>query len=147
MPITGLDHVVVTVSEVDAAVDFYTRLPGVEHVTYGGESGYDDGTNVSDDSESTSDDDTRHALRFGSQKINLHEAGDEIEPRAPEAEPGDADLCLLTDADGDALAAEVRDAGLAIELGPVKRTGARGTLTSVYLRDPDDSLIEIATYA
>ena len=135
MPITGLDHVVVTVSDVHAAVDFYTRIPGVDHVTYGG-------GNAGNDA-----DPTRHALRFGSQKINLHEAGDEIEPRAPEAQPGDSDLCLLTDVDVDGLVDEVRDAGLAIELGPVERTGARGTLTSVYTRDPDGSLIEIATYA
>lgn len=131
MPITGLDHVVVTVSDIDAAVDFYTRLPGIEHVTYGG----------SDDAP------VRHVLRFGDQKINLHGAGDEIEPRAPAAEPGDSDLCLLTDGDPDDLAAEVETAGIRIELGPVERTGARGTLTSVYIRDPDGSLIEIATYA
>ncbi|WP_418284291.1 VOC family protein [Halorubrum sp. DTA46] len=131
MPITGLDHVVVTVSDVEAAVDFYTRLPGIEHVTYGG----------------GGDGPVRHALRFGDQKINLHEAGDEIEPRASAAEPGDSDLCLLTDADPAALVAEVEAAELRIELGPVERTGARGTLASVYIRDPDGSLIEIATYA
>ncbi len=131
MPVTGLDHVVVTVSDLDAAVAFYTRLPGVEHVTYG-------------DGDTT--DTTRHALRVGAQKINLHEAGDAIEPRAPEAEPGDSDCCLLTDVDADGLTAEIAGGGLDIELGPVERTGARGSLTSVYLRDPDGSLIEVATY-
>lgn len=125
MPVTGIDHVVCTVSDLDAAIDFYERLPGVEHVTYG---------------------DDRHALQCGDQKINLHEAGDPIEPRAPEAEPGDSDLCLLTDAPAGDLRAEIEGAGLEVELGPVERTGARGTLTSVYLRDPDGSLIEVATY-
>ena len=132
MPVTGLDHVVVTVSDLDAAVDFYARLPGVEHVTYGG---------------SDTTDAPRHALRVGDQKINLHEAGDEVEPRAPAAEPGDSDLCLLTDTAAENLAAEVADAGIDSELGPVERTGARGTLTAVYIRDPDGSLIEVATYA
>lgn len=128
MPVTGLDHVVVTVSDIDAAVDFYTRLPGIEHVTYGG-------------------DGTRHALRFGEQKIDLHEAGDDIEPRASAAEPGDSDLCLLTDDEPGDLVAEVEDVGIPIELGPVERHGAYGTVTSVYVRDPDGSLIEVATYA
>mgnify|MGYP005861972453 CR=1 FL=1 len=144
MPVIGLDHVVVTVSDLDAAVAFYTRIPGVEHVTYGGGDG--DTADKAVDNEGDATEEARHALRVGAQKINLHESGDAIEPRAPKAEPGDSDLCLLTDVDADRLAVEILDADLDVELGPVERTGARGTLTSVYIRDPDDSLIEVATY-
>jgi catechol 2,3-dioxygenase-like lactoylglutathione lyase family enzyme len=86
----------------------------------------------------------RVALRFGAQKINLHEAGAEIEPHARHPQPGSADICLLIEDDVDAAAERLRDAGVAIELGPVDRTGAQWPIRSVYLRDPDDNLVELS---
>src|SRR5215218_8820022 len=115
MRIAGLDHLVLTVADPDATVAFYERL-GMRREVFG---------------------DGRLALRFGSQKINLHRAGSEIAPHARRAIPGSGDICLLVEGD---LAA----AGIAVELGPVERTGAQGPIRSLYLRDPDGNLVELA---
>jgi catechol 2,3-dioxygenase-like lactoylglutathione lyase family enzyme len=88
----------------------------------------------------------RHALRFGDSKINLHLAGHEFEPKADRSTPGSADLCLLTDVDVTNVVAELQRHGVVIDQGPVERTGARGTLISVYVRDPDANLIELSQY-
>jgi catechol 2,3-dioxygenase-like lactoylglutathione lyase family enzyme len=122
MSIRSLDHLVLTVADLEATVAFYERIGMRSEVFDGG----------------------RVALRFGSQKINLHMAGAEIEPHARLATPGSADLCLIVDAPLEQIEKELRDAGIAIELGPVPRTGATGPIRSLYVRDPDGNLIELA---
>lgn len=120
--IDALDHVVLTVASIERTIAFYEKL-GMTAVSFG---------------------DGRRALRFGRQKINLHEAGREFVPKALRPMPGSADLCFLTATPVAEVAREFSAAGIAIEEGPVKRTGAVRPLMSVYLRDPDGNLIEIA---
>jgi catechol 2,3-dioxygenase-like lactoylglutathione lyase family enzyme len=125
MPIDRLDHLVLTVRNIEATCDFYTRVLGMTLVTLGN---------------------GRKAVQFGSQKINLHEAGKEFEPKAQRPTPGSADLCFIT---GDPLPdviAHIRAYGVTIIEGPVRRTGAIGEMASIYLRDPDGNLIEISNY-
>ena len=86
----------------------------------------------------------RKALRFGDQKINLHRAGYEFEPKAKRPTPGSADLCFIAKTPLAEVVAHLGRSGVAIELGPVEREGAAGPLLSVYIRDPDENLIEIA---
>lgn len=119
-----LDHLVLTVRDLRATCDFYARALGMEVVTSGG---------------------GRTALRFGDQKINLHVAGEELEPRAARPTPGSGDLCLLARQPLAQWTERLKAAGVAIELGPVRRTGARGPIESIYLRDPDGNLLEIAS--
>lgn len=123
--ITRLDHLVLTVRDIAATCDFYSRVLGMAVVTFG---------------------EGRTALSFGNQKINLHQAGREIEPHAGRPMPGSADLCLITDDEPAATLSALQAHGVAIELGPVQRTGALGAIESIYLRDPDGNLIEIARY-
>jgi len=125
MRIQRLDHLVLTVSDVDRTVDFYTRGLGMRAETFDGD---------------------RRALGFGGQKINLHESGREAEPRAARPTPGSGDLCLVTDTPLDQVHEHLRSQGISVELGPVRRTGAMGPMTSLYVRDPDDNLVEIASY-
>ena len=125
MRIDRLDHLVLTVADLDVTVDFYVRVLGMEEVTFG---------------------QGRRALAFGSSKINLHERGREFEPKALHPTPGSADLCLIVDEPIDAVIAELRAAGVAVEEGPVRRTGATGAILSCYLRDPDQNLIELSNY-
>ncbi|MFQ5624146.1 MAG: VOC family protein [Paracoccaceae bacterium] len=127
---TGLDHFVLTVGDIDATVAFYTRVLGMTPERFDAA----DGT-------------TRAALKFGAQKINLHRQGREFEPKARTPTPGSADFCLLTDAPLDDWRLHLLSEGVAVEAGPVRRTGARGPITSLYLRDPDGNLVEIASYA
>ena len=91
--------------------------------------------------------DGRTALTFGRQKINLHQAGRELDPKARHPTPGSGDLCLITEAPIEALVAHLQACGVEIEAGPVARTGAVGPIQSVYFRDPDGNLIEVARYA
>jgi len=121
--VESLDHLVLTVTDIAATEAFYARL-GMEPVTFG---------------------DGRRALRFGRQKINLHQAGAEFEPKAARPTPGSGDLCFLVAGPLDAVQAGLEAAGIAIEEGPVARTGAVGPLCSLYVRDPDGTLIELAT--
>ena len=86
----------------------------------------------------------RKALRFGRQKINLHEAGKEFEPKAKRPTPGALDLCFIADRPLDDVIARLGALGASIIEGPVQRTGATGPIRSIYLRDPDQNLIEIA---
>lgn len=123
--VSGLDHLVLTVGDIDRAVGFYQRVLGMHPVTFGA---------------------GRRALEFGTSKINLHEAGREITPHAASPVPGSADLCLITAATPDRVLAHLGAEGVTVEAGPVPRTGARGPITSIYIRDPDGNLIEIASY-
>lgn len=126
MRIDRLDHLVLTVHDLDATVAFYTKVLGMEAVTFRG---------------------GRRALTFGHSKINLHEAGREFEPKAARPTPGSADLCLIVDEPVDRIITELASHGVPLEEGPVDRTGATGPLLSVYVRDPDDNLIELSNYA
>ncbi len=123
MNITQLDHLVLTVKDIDATCRFYAEHLGMEIITFG---------------------DNRKALRFGSQKINLHQLGNEFEPKADKPTSGSADLCFLSDTPLEDIMAEVQLAGIAILEGPIQRTGASGPIQSIYIRDPDDNLIEIS---
>ncbi|MEU9025408.1 VOC family protein [Actinomadura sp. NPDC048394] len=125
MRIDRLDHLVLTVADIDATVDFYTRVLGMEAVVFGA---------------------GRRALAFGTSKINLHEAGREFEPKAARPSPGSADLCLIVDGPLGDVVADLERHAVPIEEGPVERTGATGPITSVYVRDPDRNLIELSTY-
>lgn len=121
--VTALDHLVLTVRDLQATIDFYTRALGMHEVTFAG---------------------GRKALGFGSQKINLHLAGREFEPKAQQPTPGSGDLCFLSDMPVEQYAAHLAALGIEVIEGPVARTGAVGPLLSIYLRDPDLNLIEIA---
>ncbi len=123
MQIERIDHVVLTVRDLEATCRFYERVLGMQPETFG---------------------EGRRALRFGTQKINLHEAGKEFEPKAATAMPGSADLCFRTATPISEVTAQFRSYGVLVELGPVPQTGARSQLQSVYIRDPDGNLIEIA---
>lgn len=126
MKITALDHLVLTVKDIDAACAFYERVLGMESVTFGA---------------------GRRALRFGNQKINLHRAGKEFEPKARAPTPGSGDLCFIAGEPLSEVERHLRASGVEIIEGPVARTGAVGAITSLYLRDPDGNLLEIANYA
>ena len=125
MRIDRLDHLVLTVADIDATVDFYTRVLGMEAVTFGA---------------------GRTALAFGRSKINLHRAGHEFEPKAHRPTPGSADLCLIAEGPLERVIEDLAEHGVPIEEGPVERTGATGPIRSVYFRDPDLNLIEVSTY-
>ena len=125
MHIEAIDHLVLTVRDLDAAVAFYTRVLGMEAVTFGA---------------------GRRALAFGAQKINLHQAGREYEPKAAVPTPGSADLCFLTRTAPAAVLEHLRACGVPAVEGPVTRTGARGAIVSVYFRDPDGNLLEVSSY-
>jgi catechol 2,3-dioxygenase-like lactoylglutathione lyase family enzyme len=125
MRIECLDHLVLTVKDISATCDFYSRVLGMEVITFG---------------------ENRKALAFGLQKINLHEAGHEMEPKAHRPTPGSADLCFITPAPVSQIIEHFSRLGIEIIEGPVKRTGAQGPIESIYLRDPDGNLIEISNY-
>ena len=123
MRIARIDHVVLTVRDVDATIAWYERVLGMSSVTFG---------------------EGRRALAFGDQKLNLHQAGREFEPNARAPHPGSVDICFTTDVSLDEVARHLARERIAVELGPVSKTGARSALRSLYLRDPDGNLIEIA---
>ncbi|AZV49397.1 MULTISPECIES: VOC family protein [Bacillus] len=123
--IKRLDHLVLTVKSLQETIRFYTSVLGMQEETFG--SG-------------------RKALRFGNQKINLHEAGHEFEPKAQHPLPGSADLCFITDEPINKVVEHLTKMNVNIEQGPVKRTGALGPIISVYIRDPDQNLVEISEY-
>jgi catechol 2,3-dioxygenase-like lactoylglutathione lyase family enzyme len=123
--IDRLDHLVLTVADIDTAVDFYTRVLGMQAVTFGA---------------------GRTALTFGHSKINLHRAGHEFEPKARRPTPGSADLCLIAADPLERVITELAAHGVPVEEGPVERTGATGPILSVYFRDPDQNLIEVSNY-
>ena len=121
--ISSLDHLVLTVRDPDATVRFYVEGLGMELREFG---------------------EGRKALHFGSQKINLHLAGGEFEPKAARPTPGSADLCFLTARPLAEISERLVSLGCPVLEGPVARTGASGPLLSIYIRDPDGNLIEIA---
>ncbi|WP_313290487.1 VOC family protein [Stutzerimonas nitrititolerans] len=123
MQISHLDHLVLTVADLDVTTDFYSRVLGMQAVTFG---------------------EGRKALAFGGQKINLHQAGREFEPKAERPMPGSADLCFIVATPLEKVIAHLERQGVAILEGPVRRTGATGPIRSVYLRDPDLNLIELS---
>ena len=122
--IERLDHLVLTVRDLDATCRFYARVLGMRVETVEG----------------------RTAVHFGRQKMNLHRAGHEFEPKAKHPTPGGGDFCLITTTPLAEVVHHVEACGVKIELGPVPRSGAIGQMSSIYFRDPDDNLVEIANY-
>ncbi len=120
--ISHIDHIVLTVRDIDRAAAFYERVLKMEVVTFAG---------------------TRRALRFGNQKINLQTLGQETRNYAG---IGSGDLCLITEMETDALLAHLEAEGVEIKEGPVAKTGAIGPITSIYFNDPDGNLVEVARY-
>lgn len=125
MRIDRIDHIVITAFDVERTIDFYTRVMGMKAITFG---------------------EGRRALEFGRQKINLHQAGREFEPKALKPVPGSLDLCFITETPLAEVAAHLKSNGVAIAEGPVPKTGALGPMTSIYFRDPDGNLIEVSNY-
>ena len=123
MQLDAIDHVVLTVRDIPATVAFYTRVLGMREEVFGA---------------------GRHALVFGRCKLNLHQAGREFEPKAAQPVPGAVDLCLIARTPLADIADQLAAQGIAIEQGPVERTGAQGPLLSLYVRDPDGNLIELS---
>jgi catechol 2,3-dioxygenase-like lactoylglutathione lyase family enzyme len=123
--IERIDHVVLTVHDMEATLKFYMTYLGMELVSF--QAG-------------------RKALRFGSQKINLHQKGHEYDPVAQSPTPGAMDLCFITNRPIAEVQTFLENSGVKIESGPIERTGAIGKLNSIYLRDPDLNLIEISNY-
>ena len=123
--VTALDHLVLTVADVEATARFYAQVLGMAMARSDG---------------------GRVALEFGVQKINLHPAAAPYEPHAALATPGTGDICFVTTLDLDAIMRRLESAGVPIELGPIERSGARGLMDSIYFRDQDGNLIEVARY-
>jgi len=119
-----LDHLVMTVRDIEATCDFYSRILGMEVVTFG---------------------DARKALIIGDLKINLHQFGREFKPHAKYPSLGSEDLCFLTDRSMEQIVSHLLENRVRIVEGPVERTGASGPILSVYVSDPEGNLIEIAT--
>lgn len=125
MQIQNIDHIVLTVTDIEKTIEFYTHILGFQVVTFG---------------------DNRKALTFGNQKINLHQKGHEFEPKAEHPTTGSADLCFISTTDIHDVLAELKHKNIEIIEGIVDRTGALGKIKSVYFRDPDQNLIEISNY-
>lgn len=125
MRVTRLDHLVLTVKDIAVSVEFYQTVLGMKKVVFGHQ---------------------RIALSFGDQKINLHQAGAEFEPKAAAATPGSADLCFVVSHNIEEVIAHLNALQIEIIEGPVLRTGATGRINSVYIRDPDCNLLELSEY-
>lgn len=125
MRIDAVDHLVLTVKDIEATCAFYSKALGMNVVNFG---------------------EGRKAMTFGSQKINLHQHAQEFEPKAYRPTPGSGDFCLITSVALPEVIAHLKTCGVDLIEGPVKRTGAVGTLLSVYFRDPDLNLIEVSNY-
>lgn len=123
MKISHLDHLVLTVSNIETTCHFYQTVLGFEVITFKG---------------------NRKALKFRNQKINLHQQGNEFEPKALQPTPGSADLCFISATPISEVVAYLNQLNIQIEEGPVERTGAVHPILSVYIRDPDQNLIEIS---
>jgi|SRR5581483_2166887 len=125
MLIRSLDHLVLTVQDIERTVRFYESL-GMRRESFG---------------------EGRVAMKFADQKLNLHQAGAEIAPHAARPTPGSADLCFLVDGRLEEVAEALAAAGVAVESGPLRRTGARFPIDSLYVRDPDGNLVELSSRA
>ena len=126
MHVTGIDHLVLYATDVERTCEFYTdTLDIAERETFAG---------------------GRVALSFGRTKLNLHQAGDEYDPHAADPAPGSADFCLVVDEPIADVESRIERAGVEIVEGPGTRTGSRGEMRSVYVRDPDGNLVEFAHY-
>lgn len=125
MQITKIDHLVLTVTCIETTCRFYERTLGMKAIQFA---------------------DSRRALTFSHYKINLHQIGNEFEPKAGRPTAGSADLCLITDSTAAEIQAHLVSQNVEIEQGPAPRTGANGPITSFYFRDPDENLIEVSTY-
>ena len=127
MPIAidRIDHIVLTAFDVQRTIDFYSKVLGMEPITFA---------------------EGRRGLAFGRQKINLHVAGAEFEPKAAHPGTGTADFCLITETPLDEVQDQFAAHGVPIEVGPVTKQGALGPMRSIYVRDPDQNLVEIAVY-
>ena len=123
MKISKLDHFVLTVKDIEKTVSFYTSVMGMKKEVFG---------------------QGRVALKYGDQKINLHEFGNEFELKASKPMPGSADLCFVTKTPLNEAISHVKGFGVEIIEGPVERMGAKGSILSFYFRDPDNNLIEVA---
>jgi catechol 2,3-dioxygenase-like lactoylglutathione lyase family enzyme len=123
MKITAIDHIVLTVVDIDQTVQFYQTVMGMAVERFG---------------------EGRIALKFGNQKINLHQQGKEFEPKAENPTPGSGDFCFLTETKLEDAMEHVTSLGVEIIQGPIARTGATGPLLSFYFRDPDKNLIEVS---
>jgi catechol 2,3-dioxygenase-like lactoylglutathione lyase family enzyme len=123
MNIDRVDHLVLTVQDISRTCEFYQQVLGMEVVTFG---------------------ENRKALKFGHQKLNLHGVGYELEPKALRPTVGAIDLCLISNTPLQEVIAHLNLCGVAVDLGIVERTGAMGMIRSIYIRDPDGNLIEIA---
>ena len=124
MNILRLDHLVLTVNDIDKTVEFYEKLGMKKEIFQG----------------------NRVALKFGQQKINLHKLGNEFEPKAFNIKEGSADLCFIIDMDLENVKEYLNSKNIEIEEGIVERTGAIGNIKSIYIRDPDMNLIELSNY-
>ncbi|NLR66385.1 VOC family protein [Chitinophaga varians] len=125
MKISHLDHLVLTVADIEATCRFYQEILGMEIQTFAN---------------------NRKALKFGQQKINLHQKGNEFEPKATHPTPGSADLCFITGTPIREVKEELINKNIPLLESEVKRTGANGPIISVYFRDPDGNLIEVSNY-
>ncbi len=121
-----LDHLVITARDVEATCRFYETVLGMRRETFGEGS---------------------IALHFGRQKLNVHPHPSPVEILAKNPRPGAADLCFIVEMPLAEVIAHLKACGIEIELGPIERTGAEGSMTSVYIRDPDGNLIEVSNYA
>lgn len=125
MQVDRIDHLVLTVKNIELTVNFYQSVMGMKKEVFG---------------------QSRVALTFGNQKINLHQLGKEFEPKARNVNSGSADLCFIINTPIDKAIGHLNDCGVAVIEGPVNRTGATGNIESVYFRDPDGNLIEVSNY-
>ena len=125
MHIDRIDHIVITAFDLERTIDFYSKVMGMEPITFAG---------------------GRRGLAFGRQKINLHQSGREFEPKALKPTPGSMDLCFITETPLAQVISHLKSHGVAIAQGPVEKTGALGPMMSVYFRGPDGNLIEVSNY-
>ncbi len=125
MRVNSIDHFVLTVRDIEATCDFYSRVLGMEVEEFNG----------------------RRALKFGRQKINLHQVSKEFEPKATQPTPGSGDFCLVTDVPLERVVEHLASCDVELVEGPVERTGAVGRIESVYFRDPDGNLVEVSNYS
>jgi catechol 2,3-dioxygenase-like lactoylglutathione lyase family enzyme len=123
MTLDHIDHLVLTVRDLQASIRFYTQVLGMTHEVFG---------------------ENRHTLKFGLQKINLHPESAPIQPHAATSCPGSADLCFITTTPLEQVIQSLQNKAVAIESGPVSRTGAQGPILSVYFRDPDGNLLAVS---